>query len=344
MADILLRLNGSDDASVKQNEIVERISAGPQVGCWIYGKKGTFCLVRNDEDTIASVGYVCHVDGDSVQETLSQILTSFHESQIGDLKKNLVGQYVLLIKKGQNLYIFSDFVGARNIFYSDDGLVISSSFSQVEDLVQTSSIDLDMYKVLEFLAMRHMLYPTWIGRSTEHKRIKWLLPYEYIVINTVNSSFKLGSIVYSIANYKESDCSLLSSELLSILRAIIGRKEFKDSDVAVSLTGGRDSRLVAAIAAEQFRNIRYRTAVSPENFDSLKDRKFSNKLARIRGIQLDVYPFQTGRDEERFRDLTEGMSPCFNNSITPLIDSTGSYSLGLGGVYGTELFLPEDRR
>ena len=192
MADIFLRLNCTDNVSAKQNEIVERINAGPKVGFWIYGKKGIFCLVRNGEDAIASIGYVCHVDGDSVQETLTQILTLFHESQIGELKKKLVGQYVVLIKKGQSIYIFSDFMGVRNIFYSDDGLAVSSSFSQVEDLLQTSSSDLDMYKVLEMLAMRHILYPAWLGRSTYHRSIKWLLPYEYLAIDMANSGFKFG--------------------------------------------------------------------------------------------------------------------------------------------------------
>lgn len=340
MADILIRLSVSHDMLAEQSIAVERISADPQCNCWVYGKDDTFCIVRNGEDVIASIGYVCHVDGESVQATLSQILTSFDESQIGDLKKKLIGQYVLLIKKGQSIYIFSDFMGSRNIFYSDDGLVVSSSFSKVEDLMQTSFSDLDIYKVMEFLAMRHILYPTWLGRSTEHRRIKWLLPYEYLVINTENLSFRIGSIVYKINNKKQLNCSLLSSELLSILRTIIGRKEFKNSPVAVSLTGGRDSRLVAAIAAEQFSNIRYRTAVSSKTFTSLKDLEVADKIAKIQGIPLDVYRFQPGRDEERFRELTEGFAPSYNHSITPLIDSTGSYSLGLGGVYGTELFMP----
>ena len=340
MANILLRLDGVKGGPIKPHGAVEQISAGQQAECWIYGKEGTFSLVRNGEDAIASVGYVCHVDGDSVQETLSQILTSFDESQIGDLKKKLVGQYVLLIKKGHNIYLFSDFMGARNIFYSDDGRVISSSFSQVEDLVQTSPGDLDMYKVLEFLAVKHVLYPAWLGRSTKHKRVKWLLPYEYLAIDVANSSLRLGSVVYSIDNKKQSDRSLLSEGLLSTLRAIVGRKEFKDSPVAASLSGGRDSRLVAAIATEYYRKIRYRIAVAPGHFDSLKDMEVARKLARVRGVPLDVYQFQPGRDEERFREQTEGFSPSFNNKLAPLLDGVGSYSLGFGGVFGTELFMP----
>ena len=137
MADLLLRLNSSDDVSAKQNEVVERIGTSLHGGCWIHGKPGTYSCYRVGEDAIAAVGYVCHVGVDSMESSLRQILSSFDESQIGDLKKQLVGQYILLVKEGSRVYIFSDFIGARNVFYSDDGVVVSSSLSRIEDLLQT---------------------------------------------------------------------------------------------------------------------------------------------------------------------------------------------------------------
>jgi len=340
MADILLRLTGFEDILANQDKAVERITAGPRGACWIHGKKGTFAVVRSGEDAIASIGYVCFVDGKSVQDTLSQILSSFQESQIGDLKKKLIGQYVLLIKKGERIYIFSDFMGARNVFYSDDGTVVSSSFSRVEDAIKASSSDLDMYKVLEFLAVKHVLYPAWLGSSTEHKRIKLILPYEYLAIDLTRSSLKVGSVVFSLNNKKQSDRSDLALELLSALRSIVGRPEFKDAPVAASLSGGRDSRLAAAVATEYYSKLSYRIAVAPGDYDSLKDMKVANKLAKAQGVPLKVYQFQSGRDEARFSELTEGFAPSFNNKLVPLLDDTGSYSLGFGGIFGTELFMP----
>ena len=340
MANFLIRRDGLNDKTDEQYKSSVRMSTDSRCNCSIYGKEDTFRIVRSGDDAIASIGYTCFIDGPSAQETLSQILKSFKESDIGDLKKKLVGQYVLLIKKVDNLYIFSDFIGARNIFYSDDGLVVSSSFSKVEDFVQTSSNDLNMNKVMEFLAMRSVLYPARLGRTTEHKKIKWMLPYEYLVLDLTKSAFRIGSVIYTIDNKKQSNCSLLSDELLSILRNIINRSEFKNSIVAASLTGGRDSRLVAAIVAEQFRNTHYRTAVSANTFSSQKDFNVARKIAKVHNIPVDVYQFQPGRDEERFRELTEGFAPAYNHSITPLIDSAASYSLGFGGVFGTELFMP----
>jgi len=340
VANFLLSLSGGRHKSQSPDESSEQIGAGPRGGCWIYGKLGTFYVIRQGEDAVASIGYVGQIDGKSLQETLSQILGSFQESQIRDLKKTLIGQYLLLIKKGQRIYIFSDFMGGRNIFYSENGTIISSSFSQAEEHLETGPSDLDTYKLLEFLAVKHVLYPAWLGRSTKHKRIKWLLPYEYLVVHTETSSFRLGSIVYSIGNGKQSDRSALADELLSVLRTIVGRSEYRDSTVAASLSGGRDSRLIAAIASDFYKNVRYRIAYAPGHFDSMKDMEVAMKLARIQGVSLSTYRFLPHHDENMFRELTEGFSPTFNNKLAPLLEDAGSFSLGFGGVFGTELFMP----
>jgi len=94
MADIVIRKNGCKDIAPIKNEILEWLSVGPHYDCFICGQKGTFCVVRNGTDVIASLGYTCHIEGNSLQETLLQILTSFTESQISNLKKKLVRQYV----------------------------------------------------------------------------------------------------------------------------------------------------------------------------------------------------------------------------------------------------------
>lgn len=340
MADFLLSFMRDFPISTKDHEVSEWISQNDQCQVTIYGNKDTFCFIRDNEDFIASIGYVCHTDSHSMRATLSTILNSFNESQIAGLKKTLVGQYVIMVKKADTIYLFSDFLGVRNIFYSNDGKIIATSFSKIEDLLGPSNQDLDINKVFEYLCMRHVHYPTWLGSSTLHKRIKWLLPSEYLVFDICNSSYRIGSITYSISNHKEENCSRLADELLSDLTAIINRKEFKGVRVAASLTGGRDSRLVAAIAADQYPNIRFRTAVSTHKYSSLKDFEIAQKIAQLRQIPIDAYEFQPGRDDARFIDLTEGFAPQFNHAIAPLIDSASNYALGLGGAFGTELFKP----
>jgi hypothetical protein len=340
MANIILQLKGATDAPTGKDETLEKIGVGPQGACSVLGKKGTFQVLRSGEDAVASVGYVSLLGGQSGQDSLSRILDSFDESRIGDLKRELVGQYVLLVKRGDRIWLFSDFMGARNVFYSNDGLVVSSSLSRIEDLIHTGPADLDPYKFTEFLAVKHVLYPAWLGSTTMHKRIRLLYPYEYIAVDTATSSFRVGSVVFSVDNRKETDRSILSDDLLCGLRSVIDRPEFKDAPVAATLSGGRDSRLVAGLATEYYDKVHFRIAVAPGHHDSLKDMEVAETLAKAQGVPLDVYRFQPGRDETRFQELTEGMAPSFNNKLAPLLDDTGAYALGFGGVFGTELFMP----
>lgn len=309
-------------------------------GCIIYGEKRTYNIAQVNEDLIIAIGYVSLLEGVSIQDTLSRILIDFEESQVGDLKKRLVGEYILIIRKNGNAYIFSDFIGVRNIFYSTDSKSVSSRFSILEDLQEIRAMGVDIYKLYEFIAMRHLIYPSWLGRSTYLKGIDWLRPNEYLVLDTKGGNLRLSTIKYSLDNGKQSKISLLSDELLFVLKKILARQEFKNQKVAASLTGGHDSRLIAAIAVEYFPNLHFRIAASSKNNHSLKDLKVANRIANAQGLPLEVYWFKPGVDETRFMDQTEGFSPVFNNTMAPLIAGTGTYSLGLGGAFGTELFMP----
>ncbi|MBN2008198.1 hypothetical protein JW960_02505 [candidate division KSB1 bacterium] len=340
MANVLLQLNTTSTHETHADEESTIINLDSRAKCCVYGKQETFTQLVKGDDAIILIGYTCHIECESKLQTLTTILDSFDESQIVDLKMNLVGQFVILIKKNNHIYLFTDFISSRNIFYSITSHAVSSSFTKLETFLQTTVNDLDENKIFEFLSMRYVIFPGWLGQSTKHKRIKWLLPYEYLTINLADSSFRVTPVVYSIDNNKESDCARLAIDLIAILKFITRRKEFKDSLVAASLTGGRDTRLVAAVAADYYSNIKFRIAVSSRNANSVKDLKVARRVAKARGIPLDVYYFQTDRDEERFYKITEGLTPAYNHSITPLIESSQAYALGFGGAFGSQLFWP----
>lgn len=340
MADFIFGPVVLRDSTINQNPQVD-IKIDSKWAHYIFGNDDTYCIIKNGEDFIAALGYVSYLDGGSVSSTLTDILSSFSESEIGKLKKKLIGQYLIIIKKKEKIYFFADFLGVRNIFYSEKEQIVSSSYSRLENSIHIESTNLDIFKVMEFLALRHVQYPTWIGRGTCHKDIKWLLPYEYIVVDMENSNFRISSITFEVNNKKESDCSLLGSELLSTLKKIISRNEFKDSLVASSVTGGRDSRLIAAVASGYYSNLHFRIGVSQENYNSQRDLLVAKKLATVCKVPLDIFTYQGGEAGlERFSELVDGFAPSFNHTITPLIDSAATYSLGLGGVYGTEHFMP----
>jgi hypothetical protein len=340
MADIIIGRDIDPSRLYSESDARDKLWSGPSESCWIGGRKGTFAVVRDGEDVIASAGYVRRPNSSSMEETLKEILEAFKETDIPKLKQELAGQFLLAVKKGGNSYIFSDFMGARNLFYSDGGRVVSSSYARAEALCGIGPEDLDTGKILEFLGVRHILYPAWLGPSTAHKRIQWLLPYEYLALDIPKSAARIGTVSYDIENAREPRLPALADSLLECLSGTLSCKEFETAKTAASLSGGRDSRLVAAVAAERFRDLHFRTAFAPGHFDSMSDLGVAKKLAKIRNVPLDVYEFRPGRDEETFREFTESFSPEFNSKLAPLLAAAGSYALGFGGIFGTEMFMP----
>jgi len=314
----------------------------PMRKMYIYGKDKTYTFIQKENNFIIIIGYCCF-PGESIHNTALRILKSFNESKILNLKKQLTGQFIIIIKKNNIVYSFGDIWQVRNIFYSKDFNIISSSISSIEKNINTSEKDLDVDKVIEYIAMEIIHYPSWLGNKTMHINIKRLRPFEYIIIDTLKSVFRIGEVCFYIDNRKELSLDKISNNLLDTLRNIIENPSFKDSKIGVTLTGGYDTRLVAILATNYYKNSSFRIALSQETYGSIKESKISKKIAKIVNIPIVIKSSKTNRDfNDRFYILTEGLSPTNNSTITPIIYKNYIYDLGLGGCFGTELFKPLD--
>ncbi|MHA1342117.1 MAG: hypothetical protein ACTSO2_19275 [Promethearchaeota archaeon] len=315
----------------------------PMVNINIFGIEGTFTHIQKDNNFITVLGFSTF-PGESIKNTISEIFNDFDESKISELKKELIGQFIIIVKKGIFIYVFGDVWQIRNIFYSKDFNLISSSFSAIEEVLGTSSKDLDRNKILEFIALKQFSYPGWLGNKTLHSKVKFLRPYEYIKIDSSNHDINISKIYFEIDNYKNKDIKKLSSDLINCLKAAIQNPYYRNEMIGVTLTGGFDSRLVAAISANYFKKASFRIATLDNNRNSLKDAKIAKKIANITKIPLKL--FNSIPDEDLFRKfyfLSEGLSPLENSVTTPILIKNGSFSLGLGGCFGTEHFKPIDK-
>lgn len=302
----------------------------------IHGNTGTFNSLEDKNDFIFVLGH-CHFPDKTENESLEDILISFLESKIDMIKSSLFGQYILIIKKNQNIFIFSDCMQVRNIFYSISGEIISSSFSSIENYIDTDINSLDTYKLFEFLALGTMAFPGWLGNGTCHKDIKRLRPYEYIKIGP-DKSFSIGKVIFQIDNRKVYDLDYLANELIKNLANAIFQNNLKNKKIGATITGGYDSRLVSAIAAGYYDNLRLRIGVSNDRPRTLMDLKVAQKVAKKCSISLDVYYKNGSMDEDLFFNITAGFTRNDNSSTMRLIDNTHLYAMGLGGMCGSQLF------
>ena len=318
----------------------EKIDLSSKWVLYISNYFGKYKYYEINGDLIYSFGYVCSEESNSIKDTLRNCLINFNENNIQFLKKNLFGQFILIIKKNSYIFIINDFLGVGNIFYNSDRNLITSSFSLAEEAIGYGPDYNNYYKIMEYLALREIKYPAWLGSETMNNKINWLLPYEYIKINLKDDKIDINRIAYEIDNSKDNNIDRLSDQLIYRLSSIIERKEYLDSIIGCSLTGGRDSRLIATLAAKKYKNCRYRIAIDRNNRRALKDFKIAKKISKINRITLDTYEFTSLENEQLFRVLTEDLVPAFNKTITPLIINSNRYDLTLGGVFGSEIFEP----
>lgn len=339
MADFLIGLGKTSYNIINQKCLYFDLSTDLKGRLVIIGSNQTYFVEHNGNDFIVSLGYLKDLKEESISNSLKGLLKNFAENRITEFKQNLIGQFVLLVKKANELFLFTDFLGARNIFYSVDKRYISTSFNLIEDVIGANADDLDFDKFLEFIAVR-TFYPSWIGRDSINKRIKWLMPYEYIKINLSDNSLSIKKIQFCMNNKKSKDYEKLAKKLKEILEEAIMIREFSDSIVASSITGGIDSRLIGLIVSKTYKNTRLRISYSEDKYDSLYDLKIAKKLSEIAGLPLDVYKFNHAVHLSKYYQLTEGMSPIFNKTITPILEGASIYKIGFGGSYASELFEP----
>jgi hypothetical protein len=308
----------------------------------VYGFEKTYCHQnRENGDFIVSIG-ACYYPGKTITLTLEEILQTgtFNQATIANLKMKLVGQYILIIRKDRCLYFFSDNWQVRQIFYSKDLKIIGSSFSVLEENLGTGSDFLNQYKVFEYLAIHYVFYyPAWINKGTMHKEIFFLRPFQYIEIDMTSLHVEIKSLQFRIDNKKEMQLDSLSSRFVDTLGRIIENPEFLDQPVGLTLTGGYDSRLISSIAARFYEKSELRVGISREIPFSQKDAAIAEKVARR--LKRPLRKLSTSDEsKEAFNLFTEGMSPAQNFIITPIIEDSGRYTLGFGGIFGTELFKP----
>lgn len=338
MADFIFQPGRDVSTPGRFSEFYE-LSLRPLEGLLIHGNDGTFTLVEDGDDFIAVLGH-CSFPGRPTRPALLETLRSFREPEIAGLKNVLAGQFVLLVRKGNLLCVFSDCLQARNVFYSAEERVVSSSFSVAEDAVNAVPEDLSGYKVFEHLAMYHFFYAAGLGPTTINRRIRQLRPFEYLALELPGGALRVEQLTREIDNRKVFDIEALAGELASRLETVIRQPELLDRKVVATLTAGYDSRLIAAVAASCCRNISFRISVADGNPNSAVDLAVVPRVARAAGVPLDIYRFAGEPDRELFYRMSEGFAPAVNSIIISAVRNADAYDLGLGGVFGTELFYP----
>lgn len=329
-----------DDKTLQSPKFAEFYSIRRNVapGCDLFWNEGTAGHHAEADDSITILGYARDCEGPAdalAAPSLSGLLRVFDGSgaSVAALKKRLAGQYLILIRKGPTLFLFSDFLQTRNIWYNPEKCRVSSSFGAMRT---DAGSRCDEYKAFEWLAMRHCLYPVWLGNGTIDPAVLRLRGYEYLTIDTRNGEISVKGLHFDVDNRKIGSLKKIKELTLSTLRRAVRHPDEREKKAWATVTGGFDSRLTASMVREYYPDLHLR--IAEWEGGSSRDRTIAERVAGVFGRPLDVFYCNPASQLEVFYRMTDGFSPKENGVMTELILSTNAEDVAFGGVFGTELY------
>lgn len=213
---------------------------------WFFKKKVTV-----DNTYVNGSDYCCCVGGLIYNEkTGSDALKDIYETFNGDidaLRKQILGNYCVAIKKGDKIILFVDKYHVYQVYYQaqEGDLFLSSDLADV--IKWKNNVDVSEYDLL--LSAFHC---SPIGCDTFIKGIKRLLGREYFEIDPENGTFSIKDIPYYRNRWDYKTIDECAQNIAKTYKEQYKKvQEVFGNDVAINMTGGLDSRTVlgACLAA-----------------------------------------------------------------------------------------------
>lgn len=240
------------------------------------------------DDFVGAVGTMIY------KETTENMLLNLYNDWKGDIseiRKQSIGSYCVIIKKGDCITVFGEENYMYNIYYylADSSFIISNSFVDVKT-VYGKELEID---TLNFLELAFNTYI--IGEETIYKGVKRLCGDEFIQIdlNLNKTEVKKMNVDWRIyENLSYSDrIKKLSDNLIKKTKVIYDAY----GTPALSMTGGLDSRLcIAPVLANNVKpDLYYGVGNSILTDTKDMDLKINQMYAEKFGLSLEVMDWST---------------------------------------------------
>jgi hypothetical protein len=248
--------------------------------------------------SITLLGYI--LDPDDAQASNADIIKKLLDNisianTFFEFTNDFGGRWILIVNDGENIILFNDAAGLRQVFYTSSGL--SKGFwcaSQPGLLaeVHNFSIDEQSYEFMNTYEYKNITQHWWPGDTSPYKEIKHLLPNHFLNLRT-RSAFRYWPTTAL------KDISLAEGVVKSsyILRGLIHSAHCR-FDLALPLTAGWDSRLILAASREIAYEIFYFTSVYGNATAQSQDVRVPVKLCSKLRLAHDVVRHPESVNEE----------------------------------------------
>lgn len=200
--------------------------------------------IYNHEDLREQIHNV-EFKGHSDTETVLYYLIQHGISAVAKL--NGIFSIAFLDHKNRVLYLVRDPFGVKPLYYSllANKLIFSSEIRVITDLLK--NVEIDEECLYDYLRLRFCPSPL-----TLYKDILKLEPGHYLQFDLSTIELNVKSFFYSYVPSKKSNITFDEAldEYDRLVRAAIGRQLMSDVPIAIMLSGGVDSALLAHLAQE----------------------------------------------------------------------------------------------
>lgn len=197
-------------------------------------KNENFLAIGND--FVSFTGTVIYKDSIG-KESLKKIYDDFN-GDVNIIRDNMIGNGAFIIKKGDEITIFNDYLSLYYIYYTINNgtLIVSNDLYDVCNLCDNLEADYDN------LILRSLIYGVYGGES-EIKNVKYLQDCEKITINTVTGKYDVQAVNVDWRGYDnlsyEEHVACIGEYMKKAAASLV--KHF--GTPALSSTGGLDNRL-----------------------------------------------------------------------------------------------------
>ena len=270
-------------------------------------------------DFVSVIGTVIYDDTIGIQ-SLRKIYDDF-SGDVNRIRDKVLGNGAFIIKKGDIIYIFSEYLALYHIYYAynEDSLIVSNDLYDVCFLCNNLEVDYDN------LIQRILLAGVYCG-ETEIKGVNCLQDCESININIKTGAYSIESIPVDWRCNEQYSNEEIVSRISDLLKKYAASFAKHYGVPALSSTGGLDNRLNLAsflavgVKPDLFYGIGNSAITNTYNGDLKIDNYYKTKY----DLSLNVISWKNEipinkdwKDLERqfgFLSVLYGGSKCFNDS------------------------------
>lgn len=220
------------------------------------------------------------------------------EGNINNIRKNVIGNYFITIKKGDNICIFCDENNIFNVYYLNNktNWIVSNSLFDIAKY-ETEKLTINEFNFIEYTFQFSI-----IGNGTIFNEINKLRGDEYILINLKNSSFNIitelpGKITINFDN--EEDLTKQFTNALNNKIKVISRVFDK---ITISMTGGLDTRTIFSsfLRNNVKPNLVYGVGNSPLTNTKNRDLEIDKMFAERYGLNFHIMNWETPEKVDKY--------------------------------------------